>query len=75
VSYIVDGVPWKDVDDNSGGIEDFVRPQELQAVELYSPSTTPAEFMNAGQSGCSVLVLWTNRRIHGTTKKPARPPI
>jgi hypothetical protein len=72
VSFIIDGVPWTDVDDN-GGIEDFVRPDELQAVELYTPNTVPAEFMSAGK-GCQVLVLWTNHRIHGGTKKSAKPP-
>jgi hypothetical protein len=74
VTTFVDGVVWKDTDPNGNGIEDYIRPDELEAVELYSASTIPAEFMNAGQSRCKVLVLWTNHRVHRSTTKTSKPP-
>jgi hypothetical protein len=57
VTWWLDGVQWM-----GGGIEDFIRPDELAAVEVYSSSFTPAEYR--GFSGdCETVVLWTKQRI------------
>jgi hypothetical protein len=58
--YVVDGVYWQDV---GGDIEQYVRPQELEAIEMYTPMTVPGEFAVAGRGRCSVLVLWTRHKI------------
>jgi len=57
VTYIVDGVPW-----TGGGIEDFIRPSEIGAIEVYSTGFTPAQFMNAiGQ--CETVAIWTKTKL------------
>ena len=73
LTFVVDGAAWKDLD-GSSNIEDFVRPDELEAVELYAASTVPMQFVVPGQSGCQVLVLWTNRKIKAGTSKFGKPP-
>lgn len=59
--FVVDGVVWPD---GGNRIEDFVRPDELEALEMYSWSTVPGEFAAAGRGRCSVLVLWTLRKVN-----------
>jgi carboxypeptidase family protein len=71
VTILVDGVVWQD-DPASGSIQDFVRPEELQAIELYSASSAPPDFAVPAFSACQVLALWTSRRIH--PGKTTRPP-
>ena len=39
-------------------IEDFIRPDEIAAVEVYSGAFTPAEF-RASMRDCETVVLWT----------------
>jgi hypothetical protein len=40
-------------------IDDFVMPNEVEAVEAYeSPATLPAEF-GGSRAGCGVIVIWT----------------
>lgn len=60
VTFWVDGTPWQSME--AGDIDDFVRPHELGALEVYSPSTTPAEFQRPGSS-CTTVVAWTARRL------------
>jgi hypothetical protein len=45
-----------------GDIDDFVKPHELAAIEVYSASNTPAEFQGRGGS-CTTIVAWTVRRL------------
>jgi hypothetical protein len=61
VNIFVDGSPWQQ--QTPGDIDQFVRPDELGAIEAYSSSTVPAEFMVAGQGSCETLVIWTQRRL------------
>jgi hypothetical protein len=74
ITFIVDGVIWReDPSSGYGGIGDFVRPDELQAIEMYSPMTLPSEFAVNNNSNCRVLVLWTSRKIRpGKAKPPLR---
>ena len=71
MSFVVDGVPWRE-DSGSSSISDYVRPEELQAIELYSATTVPPEF-TLGSSNCQVLVMWTSRRIRSGTSKVVKP--
>jgi len=63
--YYVDGVYWQEM---GGDIEKFVRPDDLEALEMYSPATVPGEFAAASRGRCSVLVLWTRHKIRRTSK-------
>ena len=62
----VDGTLWQCME--PGDIDDYVRPHELAAIEVYSPSTTPAEFQVKGGS-CQTLVVWTYRRLDRERKR------
>jgi hypothetical protein len=73
LNFVVDGMPWRE-DAGGESITDYVRPEELQALELYSASTVPPEFNLSPMSNCKVLVLWTSRRIRSGTSK-VKPPL
>ena len=57
LNYFVDGVPW-----TGGGIEDFIRPSEIAAVEVYSTGFTPGQFMSA-IAQCETVVIWTKTKV------------
>lgn len=67
VSVWVDGTQWQQME--PGDVDDFVKPHELAAIEVYSPTNTPAEYSPAGRSSCSTIVAWTNRRLDRTRKR------
>ena len=67
VNIIIDGVVWQDA---ASSIEEYVRPNEIEALEMYNPATVPGEFTVPGNSSCAVLVLWTKRRIHPAVRSP-----
>jgi len=61
VTYWVDGVQFRE---NQGGeLDNYLRPEQLMAIETYSSSTAPAEFQSVGQTSCAVVVVWTNRTV------------
>lgn len=62
VTFYVDGAPWQQM--TPGDLDTFVRPEEVAALEVYNGATTPAQFTQAGQSGCTTVVIWTQRRIN-----------
>ena len=62
VTFYVDGAPWQQM--TPGDLDTYVRPEEVAALEVYNGSTTPAQFQQAGQSGCTTVVIWTERRIN-----------
>ena len=66
VAFWVDGNQWQSLE--PGDIDDFVRPNELAALEIYSPSTTPAEFQSRGGS-CTTVVAWTYRKLDREKKR------
>jgi hypothetical protein len=59
VTYVVDGTPYQEA--TPGDINDFMRPNEVEAVEVYSDVDTPAEFAKPGKS-CSTIIIWTKTR-------------
>ena len=61
VMFWIDGTPWQQME--PGDIDDFLKPHELAAVEVYSPSTTPAEFSGGRGASCTTIVGWTHRRL------------
>jgi hypothetical protein len=61
VNFVVDGTKWMEVE--PGDIDDFVRPDELRAVEIYNPTSVPAQFQTVGRSSCATVVVWTVRSL------------
>ncbi|MFN2603431.1 MAG: carboxypeptidase regulatory-like domain-containing protein [Gemmatimonadaceae bacterium] len=58
VTWWLDDVPWI-----GEGVEEFVRPDELAAVEVYSSNFTPAQYRRFS-SDCETIVLWTKQKVH-----------
>lgn len=67
VNFVVDGTPWQTME--AGDIDQYVRPDELVAVEVYHGSETPAQYTTPGQSSCATIVAWTQAKISTLTKK------
>jgi carboxypeptidase family protein len=57
----IDGTMWQQID--PGDIDDFVKPWELGAIEVYSPTTTPAQYQSSGRGSCTTVLAWTARRL------------
>jgi hypothetical protein len=58
INYFVDGAPWF-----GAGIEEFMQPGEVAAIEVYDGAFTPGEFTR-GFSACgTTVVLWTKPRL------------
>jgi carboxypeptidase family protein/TonB-dependent receptor-like protein len=62
VTFYVDGAPWQQM--TPGDLDTYVRPEEVAALEVYNGSTTPAQFQQPGLSGCTTVVIWTERRVN-----------
>jgi hypothetical protein len=61
VAVYIDGSMWQQLE--PGDVDDFVKPHELAALEIYSATNTPAEFTSARQGSCMTIVAWTVRRL------------
>jgi hypothetical protein len=57
----VDGSMWQQME--PGDIDDFVKPWELGAIEVYSSSGTPAQYQQPGRGNCATILAWTARRL------------
>jgi len=67
VNFYVDGTLWQSM--TPGDIDQYVRPYELVAVEVYHGSQTPPQFTPAGQGGCATIVAWTEAKVRSQTRK------
>jgi hypothetical protein len=63
VSYVIDGIPQQMPDPHD--FNDFMHPDEVSAIEVYSPSEAPAQFQTGGNSSCEVIVIWTKTKVGG----------
>ena len=61
VNIWIDGAQWQQLE--AGDVDDFLRPGEVGAVEVYSASTTPAEYAGVSRGTCSTVIVWTSRRL------------
>lgn len=61
VTFWVDGIQYNE--SQSGDLDGQLQPEQVIAIETYSPSLAPSEFKALGRSSCSVVVVWTNRTI------------
>ncbi|MGI9141521.1 MAG: carboxypeptidase regulatory-like domain-containing protein [Gemmatimonadaceae bacterium] len=61
VNYFVDGTHWR------GAVPDeFIMPDEIEAIEIYSRSFTPAEFQvgtTQANDRCATVVMWTRWKL------------
>jgi len=71
VNFWVDGTQWQTM--SPGDIDQYVRPDELVAIEVYHGSGTPVQFTSPGQSGCATIVAWTVARVRPDTKNSKKP--
>lgn len=67
VIFYVDGVEWQTM--QPGDIDQYVRPDEVVAVEVYRGSQTPPQFQKPGQSSCASIVVWTQAKVSTMSKK------
>ena len=61
INYWVDGTFWR-----GGTPEDFIMPDEIEAIEVYSGSFIPAEFQTISTRAndrCSTVVVWTRWKL------------
>jgi hypothetical protein len=55
----VDDVRWGSID-IGGGPDRELFPHDIEGIEIYTPSSVPADFAT-GNSMCGVVVVWTKR--------------
>jgi hypothetical protein len=67
VNFIVDRMRWKEL--KKGDIDDFVRPDEVRAIEVYNPESTPPQFETGGETSCVTVVVWTVRSTNRGKRK------
>lgn len=61
VNVWVDGTMWQQLE--PGDVDDFVKPWEVAAIEVYSGTTTPPQYQQTGRGGCGTVLAWTFRRL------------
>lgn len=61
VRYVVDGAPYQAL--FPGDIDRIMPPHDVAAVEVYSGSSTPAEFQAPGGSACTTVVMWSRFKV------------
>jgi hypothetical protein len=67
VAFWIDGTMWQQLE--PGDIDDFVRAQEVEAFEVYSPTQTPTEYQGRS-AGCTTVLVWTARRLAPNRRNP-----
>ncbi|HXD48863.1 MAG TPA: carboxypeptidase regulatory-like domain-containing protein [Gemmatimonadaceae bacterium] len=67
VNFYVDNSPYQEM--TPGDIDDYVRPDEIVAVEVYHGTETPPQFTKAGGSSCATIVIWTQARVGTRSNK------
>lgn len=72
VNFYVDGTLWQQM--TPGDIDDYVRPADLVAVEVYHGSETPPQYQPPGQSGCATIVAWTQAKTETMIHKKKSNP-
>ncbi|CAN5690289.1 hypothetical protein BH23GEM1_BH23GEM1_08300 [soil metagenome] len=55
-TYFVDGVHWR-----GGTPADFIMPDEIEAIEVYTRSFTPGEFQTFDR--CTTVAIWTRWKL------------
>ena len=62
VRYVLDGTSYQSI--FPGDIDRMMPPMDVAAVEVYTPSSVPAQFQQVGSgSGCTVIVMWSKFKL------------
>ena len=61
VRYVVDGAPYQSM--FAGDVDRIMPPHDVAAIEVYTGSSTPAEFQQAGASSCTTIVMWSRFKV------------
>jgi hypothetical protein len=67
VMFVVDGSPFQQM--SPGDIDNYIRPEDVGAVEVYSGSNTPMEFQQSGMGGCLYIIIWTKFKLDRRGKR------
>jgi len=61
MNFVVDGAPYKAL--YPGDVDRLMPPGDVAAIEVYTGSSTPAEFQQAGSSSCTTIVMWSKFKV------------
>ncbi len=61
VNYVVDGAPYKSL--FAGDVDRLMPPGDVAAIEVYTGSSTPAQFQTPGSSSCTTIVMWSKFKV------------
>jgi len=61
VRYVVDGSPYQSM--FAGDVDRIMPPHDVAAIEVYTGSSTPAEFQAPGASSCTTIVMWSRFKM------------
>jgi len=61
VNFWIDGNQWQQLE--AGDVDDFLRPGEVGAIEVYSASSTPPEYSGVARGSCKTVIVWTARKL------------
>jgi len=61
MNFVVDGAPYKAL--YPGDVDRLRPPGDVAAIEVYTGSSTPAEFQQAGSSSCTTIVMWSKFKV------------
>jgi carboxypeptidase family protein/TonB-dependent receptor-like protein len=67
VTYYLDGSPWQSM--FPGDIDRLIPPNEVGAVEVFGPTSAPAQFQQPGQGSCTTIVMWTKTRLKSNPRQ------
>ena len=61
VNYVVDGSPYQSL--FAGDVDRLMPATDVAAIEVYTGSSTPAEFQKPGSSSCTTIVMWSKFKV------------
>jgi len=61
VNYVVDGSPYQSL--FAGDVDRLMPATDVAAIEVYTGSSTPAEFQTPGSSSCTTIVMWSKFKV------------
>ncbi len=67
VRYVVDNAPWEAL--YPGDLDRLMPPWEVGAIEVYSSASVPIQFTGAGQSACTVIVIWSKSSVDAASRR------
>ncbi len=67
VRYVVDNAPWEAL--YPGDLDRLMPPWEVGAIEVYSSASVPIQFTGAGQSACTVIVIWSKSSVDAAGRR------